>query len=357
MSTSSRNESPATAPFAHFPPLVSEQIAKAVRDPTLDLNPWAAYELGYHAVTMPLNVRLVLTGLGIDPGCFDAIPNSASALRQSCDLLSGVMSAGSATLIRDAANDIEKFNNDARRSFHRSGGLTWDVATGNYLAARFPVLLRNALAHDCQLRPWLGIGQAIGAFIRDDHAGQHPVSFRPVVDAVRCLAKTERDAQRELKELTALIDRPEAADEAGLRRVFVARLATDWRLDDDDSRPNNPFFAREVWKFHRKLEDGLLARKAHSPPHEMDHVPRWDRVAGKLMFNGSTVRVVAGQARGVRKVLDQLQTAGWPAYIDTSYSDDAKKKLIKSMNEKLSLIEFYSAGSKNGIGWRLKTAP
>lgn len=359
MAKSSRGRVPAAAPFTFAPPLVDQRPVRAAREATLDLGPWAAYTLGYQVGTIPFTLHLAQTVPQLGSDGFAAVPSSASVIRMTCDLLSTVAPAGTATLIREAANDLEEFNNNAENTFHRSGRFIWDVATGNYLASRLPVLMRNALPGDSPLLPWLGLGHAIGEFTSDDPApSYHPaVPFRPVVDAARSLPKAERDALRELRELAALIDRPASEGEAGLRRAYVARLAADWPFDELDPWPNCSFFTHEIQSLHRRIDEHLLARKVASPLQQADHVPRWDRATGTLMFDGSVIREVAVQARRVREVLDLFQREGWdPPCVETGIADDAKKKLVRSLNSGLTVIEFYPGGSRTGIGWRRTAA-
>ncbi len=358
MAKSSRGRVPAAAPFAFRPPLVDPPHAKAALDSTLDLIPWAAYSLGYQIGRMPFAIQLARTAPQLGADCFDAIPCCASVIRQTCDLLGAVMPVGVASLIRGAVNELEAFNNAAAHTFSHSERFVWDVAVGNYLADRLPVLMRGALPSDSCLLPWLNIGHEIGDFTCRDpaHGGQAAVPFRPVVDAVRILPRAERNALREFREVAALIDRPEFEGEAGLRRAYVDRLAADWPFDELDPWPACPFFTREIEALHRRIDEHLLSRKADAPLQEADHVPRWDRNTGKLKFGGVVIREVAVQAKRVREGLDLFQKEEWPTCVETKFSDDPKKKLVKSMNKGLIVIEFYPGGSKNGIGWRLRTA-
>ncbi|VTT99513.1 unnamed protein product [Gemmataceae bacterium] len=356
MAKSSRGRVPAAAPFTFAPPLVDQRPVRAARDATLDLRPWAAYTLGYQVGTISFTLHLAQTVPQLGPDGFAAVPGSASVIRLACDLLSTVAPAGTVTLIREAANDLEEFNNNAEHAFHRSGRFVWDVAAGNYLAGRLPVLMRGTLPGDSPLLPWLGLGHSIGEFISSDPAPSYhpPVPFRPVVDAVRNLPKGERDALRELREMAALIDRPEAEGEAGLRRAYVARLAADWPFDELDPWPNSPFFTVEIQNLHRRIDEHLLVRKVAPPPREVDHVPRWDHETGKLLFEGKVIRQVVPRARTIRPVLDLFQRLQWPSSVETDYSDDRKDDVIESLNRNLKVIEFFPSGTKTGIGWKRK---
>jgi len=356
MAKSSRGRVPAAAPFTFAPPLVDQRPVRAARDATRDLGPWAAYTLGYQVGTIPFTLHLAKTVPQLGPDGFAAVPSSASIIRLTCDLLSTAAPAGTVTLIREAANDLEEFNNNAENTFHRSGRFIWDVAAGNYLAGRLPVLMRGTLPSDSHLLPWLGLGHSIGEFISNDPAPSNrpPVPFRPVIDAVRNLPKVERDALRELRELAALIDRPEAEGEAGLRRAYVARLAADWPFDELDPWPNYPFFTVEVQNLHRRIDEHLLARRAAPRPCEGDHVPRWDREAGRIMFDGKVIRQVVARARTIRPILDLFQSQQWPSSVETDYSGDRKDDVIESLNDKLKVIEFFPSGTKTGIGWKRK---
>jgi hypothetical protein len=346
---------PAVAPFTFAPPLVDERLNEAARDATLDLLPWATYSLGYQVGALPEALRLTSLAPEFGSNCFDAIPSSASVIRLTCDILGPEMPTEVASRIWGAVNDLEEFNNNAAHTFRRSKRFVWDVADSNYLASRIPVLLRSSLPSNSPLLPWLHLGYSLGDFISKDPAPprEDAVPFHPVVAAVRNLPKAERDALPELKELAAIIDRPEVEGEAGLRRAYVARLASNWLSDDLDPWPNSPFFTQEIQSLHRGIDAHLLARKAIAPLPQDDHVPNWDRVTGKLMFGGRLIRQVAPKARTIRPIFDLFQSQRWPASVETNHSGDRKGDVIDSLNDGLRVINSFRSGTTYGIGWRL----
>ncbi len=355
MAKSPQDRVPAAAPFAFLPPLLDRRYTEAATDRELDLRPWAAYTLGYEAAFTRFYLHLVRTVPDLGPDGFNAVPISAGMIRLTSDLLAGtVPSVGPLEMLRQASNDLEAMNNATAEEFFLTGQFRWDADTADYLGNRLPVLAGHVNINDPAVGAWLGVGRSVGEFLCDDPGlGEHDaVPFRPVVEAVRTLPRAEREGLRELVELATLIDRPEGQGEESLRKLFVARLADDWLDDGINPWPNCFEFTREIQGLHELIGEHLLTRLAGPTPTEIVNVPRWDAAAGVLMFGGLVVRRVAVQGSVVRETLRLFQAAGWPGSVETHLSGDAKQKHIASLNNGLSGIQFFAAGSKTGIGWR-----
>lgn len=96
--------------------------------------------------------------------------------------------------------------------------------------------------------------------------------------------------------------------------------------------------------------DGPLA-----PPPDRPH---FDSVTGELWFGGRVVRVYCPRAKNCLRVLRVFQEEGWPRRIDdplpTGRDDKRLSDTVRTMNKKLSGIQFYSGGDGESFCWKVK---
>jgi hypothetical protein len=100
----------------------------------------------------------------------------------------------------------------------------------------------------------------------------------------------------------------------------------------------------------------VLRRSISEPVDErIDDLPVWDASAGKLSLGGAVIRPVAQRAKNVRKILNAFQEDQWKHHIDNPLPGGAKsrtlRETVRTLNERLSGIEFFCDGRAKGIRW------
>jgi hypothetical protein len=101
----------------------------------------------------------------------------------------------------------------------------------------------------------------------------------------------------------------------------------------------------------------VLCRSINEPMDErMDDLPDWDASAGKLSLGGEVIRPVSPQAKNVRKILNAFQEDHWKSRIDNPLPGGANsrtlRETVRTLNEGLSGIKFFSDGSATGVRWQ-----
>ncbi len=103
-------------------------------------------------------------------------------------------------------------------------------------------------------------------------------------------------------------------------------------------------------------------RKADSNRRQAPPKPRRDRAARTLWFQGKVVKQFTGRAGNQMALLDWLERAAWPRYLEEALSafpagyNNRKRALhdaIKRLNRDQKVIRFHGYAEGHGISWEI----
>lgn len=388
-------------------------IAVAMRDPEIDLRPWAAYTLGYQGHALRYWQVLIWDLPNYEHA--DGVPCSSAELRYALDILTAEIPLGVALALREVLGRLERIHEQIIQCLldgtrYRGRRLGWGEAPGRAGWERMTCLVGQALADGAPSHRWLRLGQELGIWMHEDLLGDGARARAESLRVAHAGLKLTAQARARfpvLESLGRLAADPGCVDEPYLRRKLIEAAPELWPDDFLDPVRDEWAYSKVMRLLHRDIQQQLLRNRRlpdagceHGSPGDCDEEgspqahrlvspfaaetveaavivpsngtevgptarqnpatetvrPRWDSECGELRYQGDVIRRVRSRsvARSIVRVLDAFEEDGWPRRIDNPVGNDKIKihETIKSLNDGLTRIRFHGDGVGEGIIWR-----
>lgn len=323
-------------------------VAGAVRNPSLDLGPWAQFTLGSDVRVLRTGVALFAQFTAPEWGAIDGLTVPLARIGDATGILAPHIHP-------NILEQIQKALSQLQNSLRRSASAPIPDCALDRLAYFF-----DAVADSLPGAAWYRLGRALGEWLAADFfAGPNEtIPFGPVVEMVSSIPIQQRPSIACLNDLAKLVDAGGLDNEAQLRQSLVTGpLADCWSGDASDPRFVVLHFWTLPWKLLSRIDNDLLQLKKQIAEFQSQQ-PKWVKDTGKLLFGDIVIKqIVVGKATNVVTVLDEFEEKNWPSRINypPECMEETLHYTIRSLNERLDIIRFRSDGQGKGIVWELAT--